>query len=194
MLLAKLPYAPEAAFNHASRQGHALCLANTRTQVLHDIMTWARGETGGGEERVYWLNGMAGTGKSTIARTVARICCDDGGRLGASFFFSRGGGELETARKFVTSIAIQLARRLPLLKQRICAALRSEPDVVSQTLSDQWKQLVLRPCETLGAEDAPPLVIVIDALDECTNEREIEFVLQLLSTTAGLMTAQLRIF
>jgi hypothetical protein len=157
-------------------------------------MAWARGEAGRGE-RIYWLNGMAGTGKSTIARTIARICFDDE-RLGASFFFSRGGGEHETARKFVTSIAAQLARRLPPLKKHICAALRSEPDVVHHILSDQWKQLVLRPFEQLGASDRllSPLVIVVDALDECRDESEIEFVLQLLSTTSGLMTTELLIF
>jgi SpoVK/Ycf46/Vps4 family AAA+-type ATPase len=55
---------------------------------------------------------MAGTGKSTIARTVARACLDDG-RLGASFFFSRGGGERETTPSFVTTIARQLARLSP---------------------------------------------------------------------------------
>jgi hypothetical protein len=193
-VLAKLPHAPEAAFNHISRQGHPVCLPNTRTQVLNDIMAWARGEVDGGE-CIYWLNGMAGTGKSTIARTVARACCDEE-RLGASFFFSRGGGEIETARMFVTSIAMQLARRLPRLKKLICAALRSQPDVVIHSFYDQWKQLVLRPVETCAATDRSqlPWVIVIDALDECNNKSEIEFVLQLLSATAGLMTSQLLIF
>jgi hypothetical protein len=51
---------------------------------------------------------MAGTGKSTIARTVARKY-NDRNRLGASFFFSRGGGEVSHAGKFFTSIAITKA-------------------------------------------------------------------------------------
>ncbi len=157
-------------------------------------MAWAHGVADGGQ-CIYWLNGMAGTGKSTIARTVARTCCDEE-RLGASFFFSRGGGELETARKFVTSIAMQLARRLPHLKTHICAALRSQPDVIHHSFYDQWKQLVLRPMKLFAASHRHqlPCVIVVDALDECSDESEIEFVLQLLSTTAGLMTARLLIF
>jgi hypothetical protein len=155
-LLAKLPYAKNAAFNHYDRQGDDLCMPNTRTDVLREIMAWTHGEPGcaqdngnrGGRsagappKRVYWLNGMAGTGKSTIARTVARRCHDDG-RLGASFFFSRGGGELETARMFVTTIAMQLARRSGFLKTHICNAVRKNPDVVTLTLRDQWRALVL---------------------------------------------------
>jgi SpoVK/Ycf46/Vps4 family AAA+-type ATPase len=65
---------------------------------------------------MYWLNGMAGTGQSTIARTVARRCADQQ-RLGASFFFARGGGDLASARKFVTSVAVQLAATSSQLKR-----------------------------------------------------------------------------
>jgi hypothetical protein len=138
---------------------------------------------------------MAGTGKSTIARTVTRRCHEEG-RLGASFFFARGGGELETARMFVTTIAVQLARRFGLLKTLICKALAANPDIAGEALSDQWKALVLRPCQTLSASGAlkSALVVVVDALDECNNEREIEFVLQLLSEGSSLEVSQLLLF
>ncbi|KAF2179765.1 hypothetical protein K469DRAFT_693663 [Zopfia rhizophila CBS 207.26] len=56
-----------------------------------------------------------GTGKSTIARTVARKYYDQK-RLGASFFFSRGGGDVGNAGLFVTSIAAQLANDVPPLQ------------------------------------------------------------------------------
>jgi chloramphenicol 3-O-phosphotransferase len=68
---------------------------------------------------VFWLNGLAGTGKSTIARTIARICADHK-RLGASFFFSLGGGALASARHFVTTVAVQLAAKVPALRLHIC--------------------------------------------------------------------------
>ncbi len=194
LLLARLPYAKNAVFNHYSRQGEPLCLPNTRRQVLGEIMAWARGESSGGE-RIYWLNGMAGTGKSTIARTIARRCHDEG-RLGATFFFSRGGGDLESARKFVTSIAVQLAQHSSALRQLICAAVRACSDIADKSLIDQWRQLVLHPFSQLGAVDEPPapLVVVVDALDECHDEDEIAFVLELLSQTSGLAVRQLRIF
>ena len=76
-------------------------------------MTWADGDD---ERCIFWLNGMAGTGKSTIARTIARKYYEQE-RLGASFFFSRGGGDVSHAGKFFTSIAVQLANKSPSLKQ-----------------------------------------------------------------------------
>ncbi|KAK3985141.1 hypothetical protein QBC44DRAFT_405652 [Cladorrhinum sp. PSN332] len=78
----------EAAFNAASKKHLPICLENTRRILLDRIEEWADGDD---DKSILWLKGMAGTGKSTIARTVARRYCDNG-RLGASFFF-RGGGD-----------------------------------------------------------------------------------------------------
>ncbi len=68
---------------------------------------------------------MAGTGKSTISRTIARHFADQG-RLGASFFFSRGQGDLGHAEKFFTTIALQIAHALPTLKRHICEAVAED--------------------------------------------------------------------
>jgi hypothetical protein len=131
-------------------------------------------------------------------RTIARRCLEEG-RLGASFFFSRGGGvELKSARHFVTSIAVQLARRSPALRAGVCDAIRAHPDIACQTLGDQWKQLVLGPCSALPppAAHAPqsPLVIVADALDECMDENGIASVLHLVSETLGMTATGLLMF
>ena len=58
------------------------------------------------ETHVYWLNGIAATVKSTIARTVAGDIYYERGRLGASFFFSRGGGDIGSPDKFIITVAI----------------------------------------------------------------------------------------
>ena len=71
-------------------------------------MAWADGYGG---KRIFWLNGMAGTGKSTIARTVAHHYSEQK-RLGASFFFSRDGGDVGHAGKFFATIAWQLQGHL----------------------------------------------------------------------------------
>ncbi len=194
-LLAKLPYTAQAAFNSYDQQSHPLCLPNTRTDVLDEIIAWARCNNSG-SERVFWLNGMAGTGKSTIARTIARTCFDDG-CLGASFFFSCSSGEeLKSARRFVTTIAVQLARGSVALRASVCDAIRAHPDIADQTLSDQWKQLVLGPCAKTAESAMPPLplVFVIDALDECTDESGIAFVLQLVTGTSSLAASGMMLF
>jgi hypothetical protein len=83
----------------------ATCLPDTRRDILVQIRRWADGVGG---RRIYWLKGMAGTGKSTIALTIAREYSNKK-RLGASFFFSRGGGDLASTRRFAATIAVQLA-------------------------------------------------------------------------------------
>jgi len=139
--LRKLPYVSQAAFNSSDKQHDPLCLQNTRVDVLNEIRAWANGR----EERcIFWLNGMAGTGKSTIARTIAREFYNQK-RLGASFFFSRGTEDRSHAGKFFTTIAVQLAHLSPSLKVHICTAVAEHNDIANQSQRDQWKHLILQP-------------------------------------------------
>ena len=141
---------------------------------------------------------MAGTGKSTIARTVAhefyrRKC------LGASFFFSRGGGDVGHARKFVTTIALQLASRLQFLKEYISQAVSEHVHIASQGLREQWNQLISQPLSQLQAQQSSgtaefSFLIVIDALDECEGDNDIRLILQLLSETNSLFESRFRVF
>jgi hypothetical protein len=91
---------------------------------------------------------MAGTGKSTIAHTVARAYFEQG-RLAASFFFSRGGGDVGNASKFVATIAVQLAVHILPVQRHIRNVLTERSIVTSLSLTDQWRQLVLGPLSKL---------------------------------------------
>jgi hypothetical protein len=138
---------------------------------------------------------MAGTGKSTIARTVARACADKK-RLGASFFFSRGQGDLGHAARFFSSIAVQLANTLPTLKPYVCKAVAENPDISQRGLSEQWKHLIFQPLVHLNAKPLQPqlFVVVIDALDECEGDDDIRLILRLLSEAKALNGIRLRVF
>jgi hypothetical protein len=129
--LSSLPYAQDAPFNSFAKRHDPICLPDTRVNVLRDIYSWADGRD---ERCIFWLSGLAGTGKS-IARTVARRYFDQK-RLGASFFFSRGGGEVGHAGRFVTSIALQLASSIPYLNQYVCDAIKEHRNIASQSPRD----------------------------------------------------------
>ncbi|KIM95704.1 hypothetical protein OIDMADRAFT_183718 [Oidiodendron maius Zn] len=73
-LLTRLPYAAEAPFNSYAKQHEPTCLPDTNVDLLQTIYNWADGQD---ERCIFWLNGLAGTGKSTIARTVARKYFDE---------------------------------------------------------------------------------------------------------------------
>jgi hypothetical protein len=133
---------------------------------------------------------MAGTGKSTIARTIARRYYNQG-RLAASFFFSRGGGDVGNATKFVATIVKQLAIHIPRAKPYIEDALTKSSIIASQSLIDQWDQLVLGPLSQLNGGDT--YIMVIDALDEGDSENNVQIILRLLAEVRSLEKVRLRV-
>lgn len=111
----------------------------------------------------FWLSGMAGTGKSVIARTNATEY-DKRGRLGASFFFSRGRGDLASSAKFFTTFATHLANKSPDLNRYIYEAVAKDTNIGNRGLDYQWKRLILEPLSRLKDNSvSSPLVLVIDA-------------------------------
>ncbi|SLM33335.1 P-loop containing nucleoside triphosphate hydrolase [Lasallia pustulata] len=189
-LLSHLPYAVDAPFNTYSRQHDPTCLSDTRVDLLREIYTWADGKDG---RFIYWMNGLADTGQSTIARTVARNYFANC-QLGASFFFLRGGGDVGHASKFFITIAVQLARKSQSLQRYIGDAVRKNADIATQSLGDQWRQVVLGPLSKLSGDSYPSsYILVIDALDECDNDDDIQTILKLLAEAQTFQTIRLRV-
>jgi hypothetical protein len=188
-----LPHAVDAPFNAFAKQHEPVCLPDTRVNILDEIYSWADGQD---ERCVFWLSGLAGTGKSTIARTVARKYYEEK-RLAASFFFSRGGGDVGHAGKFATSIAVQLAHSVPAVRRHISDAVAEHSEILNQSLRDQWRHLVLCPLSKLhkSEQELKTYIIVVDALDECDNDNNIRFIVQLLANVRPSLTGvRLRVF
>ena len=151
--------AREAGFRHGDHKG---CLKGTRETVLDEIESWSQDFD---ISPIYWLNGLAGTGKSTIAQTVAERLFADG-RLGASFFCSRDFKDRRDLRYIFPTLAFQLAHRYRDFRSTLVSLLQSDPDIVHETLYDQMETLIVDP---LSSSDIST-VIIIDALDECADE------------------------
>ena len=82
-------------------------MKGTRRDVLSQLEEWLNDER---DQHVVGLNGLAGTGKSTIAQTFAEMTFADG-MLGASFFYSRDYDERSNLRTIFPTLAFQLACR-----------------------------------------------------------------------------------
>ncbi|KAH0537945.1 hypothetical protein FGG08_005395 [Glutinoglossum americanum] len=190
--ISKLPYANNAAFNSQLWEQKPQCLPETRVQLRRQIEAWSKSPHA---ECIFWLKGMAGTGKSTIARTMARSFAAQK-RLAASFFFSRGGGDLGNANKFFTTIAAQLAVTTPSLRSHISRIISEDSLIISRGLEEQWKKLILQPFSHLKdtALQSQIFVLVIDALDECEGEDDVRLILRFLAETGALEGVQLRVF
>ena len=158
-----------AGYQHGDRQG---CLKGTRESILDEIETWTKDFN---RPRVYWLNGLAGTGKSTIAQTTAeRVFAD--GRLGASFFCSRDYSDRSDLHFIFPTLAVQLARRYPEFRSIFIPLVQSDPDITHESLCNQMKKLIVGPLE----KSAISTVIVIDALDECKDDESASAILSVL--------------
>jgi len=143
-----------------------------------------------GGKPIYILYGVAGIGKSTVAKTVAERAAKDG-TLGASFFFSRDEDNRKSAKSFFNTLAYHLAYHHPVIAERINVTLEEDPELVERDPIQQFNRLIADPLQTpIGGED--PIVLVVDALDEC-EENDAETILSLFAHKAPQI-GRLRIF
>ncbi|RDA95348.1 hypothetical protein CP533_3444 [Ophiocordyceps camponoti-saundersi (nom. inval.)] len=168
-VLDRLPVAVGACWDSYADEDSPLCLPNTRIEVISKIKRWAANPK---SETVFWLNGMAGTGKSTLCRSIAKIF-QENGSLGASFFFRRGEGDRGNSSRFFTTVAAQLAKTRPFLASYIKQAIDDNQGIFDMSLVIQFEKLVRDPLRALTPDPRgkQPIVIVIDALDECEYDR-----------------------
>jgi len=160
----------DASYLCGNRQG---CLKGTRKEVLWEIEHWL---TDRWEQPVFWLNGLAGTGKSTIAQTFAKIAFADG-RLGASFFCSRDFESQSNLQAIFPTLAFQLAYQEPLFQKELLQVLKRHPNVEQESLCSQMEKLIVGPLKAANIST----LIIIDALDECKDEDPASAILSVLS-------------
>ena len=168
ILLNSIHHTSGATHHSGDRQG---CLRGTREDVLLQLEQWLKDEQ---DQHVFWLNGLAGTGKSTIAQTFAEICFADG-NLGASFFCSRDFNDRSTLQVIFPTLALQLAYQYPQFREELLKLLRTNFDVGKESLSSQMERLIVGPFKATQIQ-----TLIIDALDECKDpnpESAILFVL-----------------
>ncbi|GJE93901.1 hypothetical protein PsYK624_100660 [Phanerochaete sordida] len=151
-------------------------LQGTRAELFEDMETWAYKPSPPPPEilqQLYLLSGGAGLGKSSATHQLCiRIAESWGLNLGASFFFVRGGGDLESARCFFSTIAHQLALSQPVLRPYITAAVPGFlKDGEQQQMQTTFKRLLWNPLAQFATSgiNHPVTFVVIDGLDECKD-------------------------
>ncbi|KAG8893406.1 hypothetical protein FRC01_013613, partial [Tulasnella sp. 417] len=148
--------------------GDVICWPGTRVEILKRIDNWIRDSSS--PDRVLWIRGMAGRGKSTIVSTVVhnwkyRACC-------ATFHFRRGQNSLNTS--FVCVLARQFGSSLvPDIRNSILKSIGENEDIAHQRFDDQFKTLLAAPLANLSdSNQTHPILIAVDALDECDNPQD----------------------
>jgi energy-coupling factor transporter ATP-binding protein EcfA2 len=169
--------------NGASWDPERVCLQDTRTKVIENILSWIDNP---GNTNILLLTGVAGSGKSTIAHTVAQLCHAKK-QLVTSFFFNRETNDRNNPRHLITTIATDLCQRDARIASRISSAIEDDESLAGAPISRQFKELILQPSEGLPIHQ--PLVILLDALDEGSNA-DLQ---RILSTNASHLPAYFRL-
>ncbi|KAF8803111.1 WD40 repeat-like protein [Phlegmacium glaucopus] len=174
-LFDKLPRAIYAAYDASSPTPRHECTKGTREAILASLLAWATDPT---DTKIYWLNGAAGTGKTTIDYTFCQLL-DRNGMLGATFFCSRSDDDSRNVKRIFPTLAYELARRFPSVSRALVDILRRDPDAGYRSLNLQFSNLIASPLQAASEDLAQrSIVIIIDALDECADQ---EVVYQMLS-------------
>jgi hypothetical protein len=191
-ILGSLQFVDNAAFDSHEEEHNARCYQGTRVELLRQIDTWAEHSK---NECMFWLSGMAGTGKSTISRTVAQNFANKR-ELGASFFFKRGEGDRGHAGMFITTIVTQLIQKFPSLALPVRNAIEADPGISRKALKQQFDMLISEPLSKIQTDPqkSSTIVIVVDALDECDREEDIGIIIHALSQVKPIPSIRLRFF
>ncbi|KAJ3509839.1 hypothetical protein NLJ89_g5003 [Agrocybe chaxingu] len=159
-----------AFHNSGERVDAPKCHPHTRLAIQREILQWLEEFSG---SLIMWIYGPAGGGKTAIAQTIAQICSERGW-LSAAFFFSRRGDSARSdERKLVPTLAYQLAKHIPELRPYISSAVLEDPSLFDLSLQAQIRELILTPLRQATSSMSIPLlprVIIIDGLDECSNQ------------------------
>lgn len=175
------------------------CSPNTRIGILQEISTWVMTPTSTPEHpsNIFLLHGMAGCGKSAIATTIANYFRGMN-RLGAFLFFSRKFPQRSSPSDVIRTIASQLATLDQRIGGAVAAAISKNSGATEGPLADQFNSLLLQPLnsldtESVGISAGGPVLIILDAFDQCGTPATRAKLLELLSESFSSLPVWLRI-
>ncbi|KAF7363065.1 WD40 repeat-like protein [Mycena venus] len=155
------------------------CLPGTRCDILSLIITELTKPVLVDSQNVFWLYGVAGAGKSTIATSICQTF-NALGLLGAALFFTRG-NEASSPSSVICTIAYSLAQSNTRIGSEICIAMRQHPHIVDASIEDQFQRLLVEPLDRTKDYIHGPIVIILDALDECGDPESRRRLISLIS-------------
>lgn len=146
------------------------------------------------------MYGPAGSGKTSIAQSIA-VLITELDRLGGSFFWSRSGaGRPTTTKRFVATICFQLCKIVPGLIDHVASALEQDPGLFDLSMTKQMQQLIVQPLNRVYESDRSlfsPIgnswLLLIDGLDECASDDSQKDILNLLVDSLSHLSFPLRV-
>jgi ATP/maltotriose-dependent transcriptional regulator MalT len=172
-------------------ESREMCLPRTRVDILQELFASLIGPDS--SRRVIWLCGLAGSGKSTILNTITQYSSNLH-RCGAFLFWNRNDPINSDPRRVIRTLAYQLAQSNPAFAHELALRIKSSPQIMKSSLDDQFRSLLQEPPGTVAAShDSGPIIIILDALDECGTPETRKNLLDVLTTWLAKLLRMFRL-
>ncbi|KAJ7351614.1 hypothetical protein DFH08DRAFT_993278 [Mycena albidolilacea] len=167
-----------AAQHKFTDQSKSVYAPGTRVEIEADILKWLSPQPAT-NEHIFWITGIAGSGKSTLSVIVVENLHENKTPVTAQSFVSRNIPETIDPAKIIPTIALQLAEFSPAAAGIIHNVLEGG---FPPTRQKQVEELLIAPIQELS-KSGNVVIILIDALDELQNAAKS--VLEILSPIAA---------
>ncbi|KAF8815804.1 hypothetical protein BYT27DRAFT_7155408 [Phlegmacium glaucopus] len=173
-----------AIHDSAERYPAPKCHPDTRMAVRQIILDRIHNESSA--LPFFWLYGPAGAGKTAILQAIAEFLCSSSRHdenFGGSFFFSRGKNGSDEGHFLFSTIAYQLALKIPGLRHHINRIMEAKPTVHTKSIAVQLQTLIVDALQSLSPLPQRSYLVIIDGLDECQDKATQQHILHLLCET-----------
>jgi hypothetical protein len=156
-------------------------MEGTRKSILDEFIAWVA--NGSGSSNTYWIYGLPGIGKTSLAHSICEAL-DERNQLIGAFFCQRDDTNSSEPRNILPTLIYKLAENSPTFRRIVAERLRSKPNLTTESMKEtHFLDFIL---SSPGQPDEHPRAFVIDALDECGNHQSRPDVLKALTDAAAL--------
>ena len=172
------------------------CLINTRVEILQHITDWLEMPSNLAAFRsrnVLWLHGVAGMGKSTISTSIYQHFRDINPHHVVFLHFHRN--ELNSdPGAVIRTLCYHLARSHDVIRTATIHALQARPGIEDDPIQAQFEALLEPLNKVVALQSGKPIVVIMDALDECGNRDTRTQLLKVLREGLAKLPLVFRIF
>jgi hypothetical protein len=159
-----------------------LCMKGTRQVLLDEIMDWSTRKLGqNNDSNTYWIYGLPGIGKTSLAHSIC-ACLDDRKHLAGAFFCRRDDPDLSEYRNILPTLIYKFAISFPPFRSIVANRFRNDSNLTPESMMYSF---FLDSIRDLSCHPGNTFVFVIDALNECGGSRSRSRILKVLTDAAA---------
>ena len=160
------------------------CMDGTRQSILTQIIAWVTSNLGlarGSQSNMYWVYGVPGIGKTSLAHSIC-ASLHDRKQLAGAFFCRRDDPNLSEPRNILPTLISKLAGNFPPFRSCVAERLYKDANLTPEAMNDS---LFVDLISSLPLQPQKALAFVIDAFDECGSTQNRSGFLNILTGAAA---------